>query len=551
MAVDAVDLLGALVEEQVPVGLFLVGQDAQQNEAAHDGVVDLGVVELLVGVVHRLGVNAQAAVGVVLDLDGEVAADGFHEHAVLDGHVRVPALAEVVAGGALPLELVARGEDKLVVEAVAQVLECARRVIDPPLEDLHLVRAATDLHDEVQVGADPVELQEGGVLVVAVEVGEVLAELRVGQGRLAGGVQRVVARGAVVHGEHILDPQVGAQAEVDVVAEDEAPPAQRGQVARHAVVVGGEPRGGEQRGLDAAEHRHAVGVQALEARAQLRRVAVQALADDLVGAGLQGGAGGGRMGASDIGSGSAVRASPSLGGEHAAAGFLGQAEAARGAPSMACTRPRVASSGFRLSMRSSRAESERFFASSLVMPNWSDNCRIWPLKYSGSPLKNVSLMSERVRLLPTMRSTARPWPMAWVIWLKKVDSPPTISILADLSASPSTAACWVAMSRWMWMPASSTALAFSRLSLNSSCWRPASSSSFMAAAFFGDALGFGGELELRDLGIDLALLLRGLGLGELHPRRAQSSAPRPRCGASARAFPPPTPWRRLPARRPA
>ena len=175
--IHAAHVLGALVEDEVTIRLLLIRQHLEQDKIANDRVVDLGVVQRLVLVLDRLGVDAFAAVGVVLHLDRQIAADGLDEHTVLDRHMRMLAVAIHLAASALPLELLRGRKDKLVIEAIAQVLQRAGLVIDQPFEGLHLRHIATDRHAHVEMRPDAMELQERGRLVVAIQVIEVLREL--------------------------------------------------------------------------------------------------------------------------------------------------------------------------------------------------------------------------------------------------------------------------------------------------------------------------------------------------------------------------------------
>ena len=81
--------LRARVEDEVAVLLLAERLDAQQDEVPDLRPRDVGVVERLVRVVDRLAVDAPAVLGVVLDLDREVAADGLDEDGVEDVDVRV------------------------------------------------------------------------------------------------------------------------------------------------------------------------------------------------------------------------------------------------------------------------------------------------------------------------------------------------------------------------------------------------------------------------------------------------------------------------------
>jgi hypothetical protein len=82
-----------------------------------------------------------------------------------------------------------------------------------------------------------------------------------------------------------------------------------------------------------------------------------------------------------------------------------------------------------------RAVTDRSFTSSKLTLNWLAKAVSLVWKYSGSPLKNVCLMSVTVSLLWTNRSTDLPALIELTIWSKNVDSPPTMSIRAVFRAS--------------------------------------------------------------------------------------------------------------------
>ncbi len=286
-AVDAMRLTRALVEDEMTPRFFLIRQDFEHDEIADDGVMNLRVVERLVLVIDRLAEDAAAAVGVVLDLDREVAADGLDEDAILDADVRMRAVDVHVPRGPFPLKLLRRGKDKLVVAAVAEVAQRALVVIDEPFEGLHLRGALPDLKAHVEMRADAVELQEGGVLVVVVEVGEVLRELRIAEDAVLVRVEAVIAVLVVIHREDVLDLHRAAQPEVDVVAEEKTRRPDGGQIARHAIVVRRQSRRGEQRRLNAAELRLAIRVEEIEPTLKLRAMFREPLPNDFVSTGFE------------------------------------------------------------------------------------------------------------------------------------------------------------------------------------------------------------------------------------------------------------------------
>jgi hypothetical protein len=47
-AVDAMHLLSALIEDEMPIFFLLIGEDFEQDQIANDGVVKLCVIERLV-----------------------------------------------------------------------------------------------------------------------------------------------------------------------------------------------------------------------------------------------------------------------------------------------------------------------------------------------------------------------------------------------------------------------------------------------------------------------------------------------------------------------
>ena len=158
--VEAVDGLGFLVVDKVAVIFLAVGEDFEQDEGADDGVEDLSVIEGLVEVGDVLGVDALSGGGVVLDLDGEIAADGFDKDFVFDGDVRMLAGALHIAVGTDPVEFLLGWEFVFVVEAVAEVFELAIP-LNQPFEGFDVVDFLTDPQAHVEVRAVDHEFDEG------------------------------------------------------------------------------------------------------------------------------------------------------------------------------------------------------------------------------------------------------------------------------------------------------------------------------------------------------------------------------------------------------
>ena len=141
-----------------------------------------------------------------------------------------------------------------------------------------------DLEDQVQVGTAYEELRERSFLVVFVELLEVCFEVLVGEEVCA--FRMEVAVFQRVDLQHVLDVGLRAEAHLHVVAEEDSI-ADRHDVPRHAVVAGADSLGGEQFGFDRTEDVAASFVELVEPRFEIRRVRVQAVADDLVGRTLE------------------------------------------------------------------------------------------------------------------------------------------------------------------------------------------------------------------------------------------------------------------------
>ncbi len=408
--------------DDVAEPVFLIRTDLQQDQIADRRVVDLGIVQRLVLVLDRLGVDSGSRVRIVFDLDRQVAAHRLDKNAILDRDVRVHAGTMLVASRADPFELVLGRKAEFVFAAVVLIHEPL--ALQRPLERLHVRRALADAEDHEQVRAEDGELGERGVPVVPIDLFEVPLEPRVGDR-----IQPLAVKGAVaklVDREHVRQGGFGLQAQVDVVAEEEAV-ADRHHVARHAVVVGRNPLGAQQSGLDRAEHLAAGVVQLSQARTEILGLVVQAAADDLVGAAFD------LNSRSGLGSLHAERSSISR--HWTAATFLFDRPRFLTMSNKRASSLRVSSLSVMPIIFSSRAATVRSLTSPALRSNWAISCSSFCLKYSGLPLKNVFLTSVSVSLLWTKRSTALPPLTASTILSKNVVSPPTMSMRALLRAS--------------------------------------------------------------------------------------------------------------------
>ena len=75
--VHAPSLLEFFVVNDVAEIFFLVGPNLQGDDVSDNRVVDFSVVQSLVRVVDRFGVNPFARIGVILDFDRQIATNRF------------------------------------------------------------------------------------------------------------------------------------------------------------------------------------------------------------------------------------------------------------------------------------------------------------------------------------------------------------------------------------------------------------------------------------------------------------------------------------------
>ena len=262
-AVEADDGPGEGVEDQVAVGGLLVGEDPQQDQGADAGVGDLGVGEGLQGLVDRFAVDAVGAVGVVLGLDGEGAAEGVDEDLAPDGDVRVAAEDVVLAGGGCPVDVGGRGAG--VVAVAARVQEDRRPAVlgDRPAQDADVAGLLTGLEDGEQSAVDTAQPQQAGLAVVAVQGGELADEAGVveesGDGVVGEAVQVAVVRGEDVGDRGVpFGPGPGLVSEEEYVTDGD-------DVAGYGGTVGAQPLGAGEAQFGGAELLGAAVVQRLGA----------------------------------------------------------------------------------------------------------------------------------------------------------------------------------------------------------------------------------------------------------------------------------------------
>ena len=170
--VDAGDALRTRVIDQIAYRLLAVGLDAQQDQQAETGVGYFGVVERLSLVFDRFAVDAQSAFSVVLDLDRQVAADGFDEDGVENIDVRMTAADLVFAPGRRPFEIMARRQRHVALAAIVDIAQRAV-VFQAPAENAQVVQLLADLKGGEQFVLGDAQLSQRRLLVVGVQFAEI------------------------------------------------------------------------------------------------------------------------------------------------------------------------------------------------------------------------------------------------------------------------------------------------------------------------------------------------------------------------------------------
>ncbi|MNJ50065.1 hypothetical protein D3C77_453270 [compost metagenome] len=139
------------------------------------------IVQRLGLVHHRFAVDTLAVLGVVLDLDGQVAAEGFDEHRVENVHMRMAPHDNPLAGSLLPFEIKRRRQRDITLTAVVDVTEVVAVTGDRPAEHTDVADPLTDLETSQQPAVTDGQLQQARVLVIGIQFIEVGDETGLGE----------------------------------------------------------------------------------------------------------------------------------------------------------------------------------------------------------------------------------------------------------------------------------------------------------------------------------------------------------------------------------
>ncbi|MCW0466491.1 hypothetical protein NB705_003564 [Xanthomonas sacchari] len=146
-----------VVDQPAPLRLA-IRQHLEQDQAADPREIELRIIQRLGLVLHRFAVDALSGLGVVLDLDGQIAADGLHEQGIEDVQMRMAPVHRHLAGGAGPFEVERRRQRDVAFAARIDVGERAVAVLRPA-EHAHVAAALADLERRQQLAADDDQLQ--------------------------------------------------------------------------------------------------------------------------------------------------------------------------------------------------------------------------------------------------------------------------------------------------------------------------------------------------------------------------------------------------------
>ena len=285
--IDALHLLRERVVGQIPPLFLAVRQHAQQDQATDLGELDLRIIQRLRLVLHGLAVDAKAVLGVVLDLDGEIATDGFDEHGIEDVDVRMAAIDNHFSRGRLPFEIKWCRESNVALATVVDVANVLAIGRNAPAEHANIGEPLADLEARQKLSITHHQLQQARVLVVGIQLAEILHEAV--DGEEGAGVAfrlHVVAFGGfhqLVEAEHILDAGFLLQPDEDVVAEQQQI-TDLHDVPRHAVVLGAHAQPAHHFHRTAAELLQPACIQRIHLRTQARALLDQTLAQDFVSA---------------------------------------------------------------------------------------------------------------------------------------------------------------------------------------------------------------------------------------------------------------------------
>ena len=123
--IDAHDFFIQPVEHQITPLVFLVRPDLQQNQLTQFRVEKLGIIQRLIGIFHRFGVNAFTRGRVVFHLDGQITLDGVDEDGIQDIQVRVSTFHNQFTRHRTPFKIVGRRQLDIPLAPVIDVLDLA------------------------------------------------------------------------------------------------------------------------------------------------------------------------------------------------------------------------------------------------------------------------------------------------------------------------------------------------------------------------------------------------------------------------------------------
>ena len=237
--IHLVNGLKFFIENKITRLVFPEGNDLKQNHRALDGVINLGILHLLVAIGNLLGINALPGIGGVLHLDRQVTPHAFHKHSVLNGNMRVKAMPRGRARWPAPLKVKLLGKRLVEILGFGAAVHVGQPAIGQhPFVHHQVIQQFPFSKHHVQVRSNNGKLVKGRLGTFLEHQGEGLHKILISQKRDVR-LKEFTLRFIVIKcGKHITQLTL-LEAQVHVEAEKKPVLAEFHHVARLAVELRG------------------------------------------------------------------------------------------------------------------------------------------------------------------------------------------------------------------------------------------------------------------------------------------------------------------------
>ena len=236
--IDTMHRLGLLIKDEIAIEFFPVRKNLQQNQRPNNSIENLGIIERLISFSNWLFINPGSGLGVIFNLDGEIASHRFDKDPIFNRNMRMLARTLHITMRPFPLKFLLRRKLVFMVEAVPNILEGAVP-LHKPLKGLEVGDRFSDPKPHVEVRSDHHEFHKDRLTIVFVEIFKIVQEGRVGEGFLNGnrreGVRFLIV---VVDIKDVFDRGRGLKPKLDIVSEEKAVVPDRDDIARNTAMFG-------------------------------------------------------------------------------------------------------------------------------------------------------------------------------------------------------------------------------------------------------------------------------------------------------------------------